>query len=193
MGLDMYIYKVKTPTDAQMKEVQKYSWEDLSDKTSLAAIAVDNFDFYPDHINQLVPYSKKTEINRTCLRYEDIYKHYGMNDREVTTVHHSKNGICFYLRTNEKEKREVFLSYEEVSKYETVIKQKVLVYEAEDVYYWRKAYDVQDYFYENFAVDNCKYVEISVEDLENIRECYDEDVPIPTLGEDEHLFYYEWY
>ena len=78
---------------------------------------------------------------------------------------------------------------EELLPYETTFDERVLLVNEEQIYYWRKDYDVQDYFYENYLVDNCMYVPISQDDLYAF---LDED-EIPDLEDGEQLFYHEWY
>ena len=96
-----------------------------------------------------------------------------------------------------KKSYEVHLSYEEFNNYFYSTENELLVFKGNDVYYWRKAYDVQNMIYEMYNeetgkdIQNCGFHLMSdniIEALENVYE-----VELGYLDEDEAFFYHEWY
>lgn len=70
------------------------------------------------------------------------------------------------------------------------------VCDAKEVMYWRKAYDVQDWFHENLGVvvENTGYYLLNAEIIRRFNEAFPER-PLPEGSPDEEpaLAYYEWY
>lgn len=72
-----------------------------------------------------------------------------------------------------------------------VIVEEELTYycDLEEIYYWRKAYDTQELFYDYIGhVENCGYYKVEPEFLSTLSDFEDED-----FSEDEPIFYHEWY
>ena len=192
MGLDSYIFKVKAPSNEQMRQVKYCTWDDIKEKLKLTAIAVDDFMTLPDELKALSVCAKPGILSRTVFQFESWCSDHGVDEKNVGGWWSGPTGLSVFVRDGE-DSKEVHITPEEIKSYEAVIQQQVLLISEEQVQYWRKNYKVQDYFYETYDVDNCKYVEISRDDLKYIRDRIDAYTSVPKLAEDEHLFYYEWY
>jgi DNA topoisomerase VI subunit A len=107
-------------------------------------------------------------------------------DEETETV---------YLGSDESK---IKFSFEEFSKRFMNVKEETnYIVRMEEVYYWRKAYDIRNLFY-SFCnhVENLGYYKVSQKDLEEISLRYDtmkEGIPSIEDPENQAIFYHEWY
>ena len=69
MGLDSYIFKVKAPSNEQMRQVKYCTWDDIKEKLELTAIAVDDFMTLPDALKALSVCAKPGILSRTVFHY----------------------------------------------------------------------------------------------------------------------------
>ena len=192
MGLDSFIFKVKAPTADQMRRVKYCTWDNIKEKLGLSALAVDDFKNVSEELKELKPYTKPAVLSRQVLDFDSYCEDHSINQSMICGFHHTFEGLTILLR-NDEEIEGRLITNDVLKSYEKEIQQQVLLFNEQEVQYWRKNYRVQDYFYEHYNVDNCKYVEISREDLKYIRDRIDAYTSVPKLAEDEHLFYYEWY
>lgn len=97
------------------------------------------------------------------------------------------------------EDRIVDLTQEEIKNQFTDVREEdVLVYSKEEVAYWRKDYDVQDFFHDALGhVENTGYYRLdeSVICDFNFEAAISrwQSLPIEAPTEDSALFYWEWY
>ena len=192
MGLDSYIFKVKAPTDEQMRRIKYCTWNNIGEKLNLTAIAADDFKNLPDSLAELSAYVKPAVLPRVVFQFENWCRDHGVDSEKVNGWWSGPAGFNIFVES-EDGSQEFHISLDETKSYEAEIQQQVILFSSEEIQYWRKNYKVQDYFYENYDVDNCKYVEITKDDLKYIRDRIDAYTSVPKLAEDEHLFYYEWY
>lgn len=74
--------------------------------------------------------------------------------------------------------------------------EKRFVCNSEEIRYWRKAYDIQDWFHENIdgEVENTGFYILSVEQVLNFNKVFREDrFGAEEPDEESALFYWEWY
>ena len=185
MGLDMWLRKVQKP-EMDLSSIKTV--EDASN-AGLTYIEKENLDTpaYED--------LKDYVVTRT-LAVEKIDLKKIMNDYDLDVIvgrskcrdnfgFSAKNGKKATISKKEMEEKYVFTEQQEFG-----------LFQEEEVYYWRKAYDIQDFFYERHNVENCGYHAISKYDIEYLNEVFDEEVPtdcVDELNENEALFYHEWY
>jgi len=82
--------------------------------------------------------------------------------------------------------------------------------EYEEVRYWRKCYQIHDWFCDNFEVENCEYAEVSKEELLQLVEYLKEEegddyfkpneeikqlnkIITETDWDNEEIYYYAWW
>lgn len=77
----------------------------------------------------------------------------------------------------------------------TVSKEEIrFVCKCEEEKYWRKAYEIQDFFYDHYPVENVGYYKLSKEVIEEFNKRYPRDAfEAEDETESSALFYHEWY
>lgn len=65
----------------------------------------------------------------------------------------------------------------------------------QEIRYWRKAYDVQEWFYEQLdrPVENTGFYLLTKEDLELFNQRWDDMVDDDSPGVESAIYYWEWY
>ena len=64
----------------------------------------------------------------------------------------------------------------------------------EEEAYWRKHYDLQEWFYDSIdGVENCGYYILDADMIAEMNEQFGENVPAEDPTDEEALFYNEWY
>lgn len=184
MGLDMYIMKVKKPTmnldNVKTKnELLELGFSLIPTKKVLETTKYDD----------LKEYFVSVTVKVDCIDIEKIQKEFNIDE------------VSGYSRTSEEltisddEGNKVKLTMNEVTKNYSYSKDETFyVFEEEEVHYWRKAFDIQNYLYEKYpCIENCGYTEIYPETLYEINDRFDEGIEVKYLEDDEAYFYHEWY
>lgn len=189
MGLDSYILRVRKV----LLNKRKYLHQELFDE-NLCHVSVENFESEPGLYEQLRPYVVKTDVE--CEFYDvdkmiadynlpkdsHIWKYDGNGD--ITIGGYDENGDSVdHIFTYEKKKEYVYT--------------KIVPYycwKEDEVEYWRKNYDLQDWIYDNIeGVDNCGYYVLDLDVVSEINYMFDGSIPTVKPSETEALFYHEWY
>lgn len=173
-----------------------YSYVYLNDLGEDNALCKD--DLSNDAIVDLVPYSVVRTVDTKIIDYKKILSDNGYSaDTPIGIGMISSVEMGFSVKTGNGFES-IFISTEDVnSKYMMSTVEKVLIYKAEMLAYWRKEYDLQNFFYENLdECDNVTFREID-EDLMNILLDY---LDRNNMGHQDlektdfdAKMYYEWY
>lgn len=188
MGLDMWIRRVHKPnledrvytTDELRNAGLSYSLEEeLKDEMHLIA--------------QLLPYTIKRNVECQFYDVRKMITDYDLPDDSHIGMY-SYDGVTLYGRRND-EYVQQFVSDERIKEKYTLTKTlPCYIWESEEVQYWRKAYDIQDWFYDRIeGIDNCGYYLLDGELLADLNEIIDEYVPVEDPTNEHALFYHEWY
>lgn len=182
MGLDIWLFKIRK-TKKDLSNVKT-----LDDIRQLGLNSFTEKGVKPSYMyDDLIPYCVEVMCENDYIDIDKIKKTYGLEDIYSESI----GGIYSFVDKNGKK---ISLTSDEIKDNFTVTRQEATyVFEEENVYYWRKRYDIQDLFYESYQVENCGYTEVDIETLEHIQKEYDEGLIIPELGDDEAVFYHEWY
>lgn len=189
MGLDMYVYRVHEP---HLDENKVY------DRDNVDGVILSENDIGEPMFRQLLPYCKRVRIINHYYDMKKIGNDYGMtdiriggwscgNDGSFTFVYGNKNGISTQIKIpDDLIQSEYTIGREEVC----------YVCEHEEIRYWRKAYDIQDWFHETIhePVENTGYYILTEEMLiEFNKEFPDDRLPAEAPNDDYALVYWEWY
>ena len=183
MGLDQYIYRV-TKTHYDKRHTFYHSEFD-----SHTIIPADEIDL-PMYVG-IKPYCQKLKV---LNEYYDVAQMLADHDLDDTAYiyRYTANGI-----TIGNDQKQVDIDHETIrSKYTVRKVEAEYVCHIEEVYSWRKAYDVQEWFGEHIdgGVVNCGFYPLSPESLAAFVKRFPE-ATIPYVLQDANstLAYHEWY
>ena len=190
MGLDSYVHRVRKPKGLVNKI---YTMQDIQD---LGLSYFQNKDGYKDLEKELLPYCQTVKVQVNRINMDRIIEHYHLSSKAEIVYQDSK---MLGVRDPEQEDETVCIENTTVRDVFTdTIEEDFFVFYAEEVLYWRKNFDISDFFHGLLGqVENCGYYELLPEyieeynqrALENGWEQLDEE----CSAEDAVLFYLEWY
>lgn len=189
MGLDQYIYRVKKPNIQD----KVYTSDELR-RMDLSKISVEDFKNNPVLYEDLRPYVVKRDVECKFYDLKKIVSDYGLPQNSSIWMY-SMKGIEISGTTKNGERVNKAISTEEIeAKY---VKTEILPYyiwEEEEVEYWRKHYDLQEWIYNNiYEVENTAYCILSTDLIKQLNKRFNEDIPVEEPTEESALFYWEWY
>lgn len=189
MGLDMFVYRVRKP---QLEE-RVYTRKELDSK-DLTAISVKNFECEESLLEQILPYAVTRDVTSEYINIEQIVKDYNLPKKSHVTMF-SYDGIKVGGMNENKEYVDQFIDRNELySKYVLNETEPTYIWCMEEEAYWRKHYELQDWFYEKLEhVENCGYYVLDAEQIAEMNAQFGEHVPEEDPTDDEALFYHEWY
>lgn len=185
MGLDMEIRRISKPN---------YAPEKVYERDDINGVILDEKDLDMAMYQQLAPYCQKLHIHNQYYDMEKIRKDYELSER-ATIGCVSSEGITVYDRHGSG--KSVDISTSLINEKYTLNKiESCFVCLVEEIRYWRKAYDVQDWFHENIEgrVENTGFYILGASLLQEFNEAWPEyAVDANEPSDDSALFYWEWY
>lgn len=184
MGLDMEIRRISKPhVDDSV----------IYDRVDIGGIILDEDELKEPMYRQLAPYVQQIQVRSQYYDMEKIRKDYKLSDDSYISMM-SAYRIAI---TDRETKKTVEISNEDIERKYTIERvEKRFVCDSEEVWYWRKAYDIQDWFHENIdgEVENTGFYILSVEQVLNFNKVFREDrFGAEEPDEESALFYWEWY
>lgn len=184
MGLDMYIYRVSKPN---LDDTVIYNYVDLN------GIVLDDGDLDKPMYRQLAPYAQQIQVRTQCYDMDKIRRDYELSNDSYISMRSSYRIVI----TDRKSGKMVDISSDVIERDYIVEKvEKRFVCNKEEVAYWRKAYDIQNWFYEHIedGVENTGYYILPGELLLKFNKVFKEDrIEAESPDEESALFYWEWY
>lgn len=185
MGLDMFIYRATKPV---VNQTMIYEPRDFS-------LSIPEKEAEEDMYDDISPYLSVVQVRAEYYDMDKIRSDFGLSAKaHISRV--SAEGIG--VSDSAQDKR-VSISQEDIdAKYTKVEIETHYVCNLERIHYWRKAYDVQDWFHDNLSADyieNCGYYLVDEELVNAYNEAFPDDPILFTGRQDENsaLFYHEWY
>lgn len=187
MGLDMEIRRISKP---HMDDSVIYNRENIY------GVILDEDELKEPMYRQLASYVQPLQVRSQYYDMEKIRKDYGLTDDSYISMM-----SAYRIAITDRETRKtVEISSEDVDRKYTVERvEKRFVCNSEEVRYWRKAYDIQDWFHEHIdgevgEVENTGFYILSGELLLKFNKAFPEDrIEAIEPDEEEALFYWEWY
>ena len=191
MGLDQYLYRVSKIDDGLAKRIEGKNRRDLQEYFILDSEGVES-DETQRMLKDLLPYLTKVKMLRTGIDIERAKKDNNVEmDYDWIGYHYSgdkRAGLWFIGNVGAEELVEC-----DVEQYEYEEPFEAYVCQKEEVYYWRKAYEVQDYVYDALKptqVENCGYYLLSPDIINDMVERGFIDYCFDDSGD---ILYHEWY
>ena len=184
MGLDMEIRRISKPHKEDSVVYNSYD---------IQGVILTEEELTDPMYRQLAPYTQPMLVRSQYYDMEKIRKDYHLSDDSYISA---LNAFRISV-TDRKTKKTVDISSNEIEqKYTLELVQKRFVCESEEVKYWRKAYDIQDWFHEHIedVVENTGFYILSGKLLLQFNKAFREDaIPAEEPDEESALFYWEWY
>lgn len=190
MGLDQYVYRVRKPK----LEKRMYKSSELRNMEDAHWIFVDDISDQHDLIEQLLPYTVTRDVESQFIDGEQIFKDYGFPDDAYICFSCSTEVVWTFkdaIGNNVK----LTMSRDEIEKKYTITKARpCYIWYGEEVEYWRKNYDLQDWIYDCLDdVQNLGYYILDADIIRDINEVFNEHLPKEDPDGESALFYHEWY
>lgn len=180
MGLDMWVRRVRKPN----LEDKEYTYEELSNM-DYCMISVEDVENEISMFEQLLPYTIVRNVLTQYYNKEKMIADYNLPKDSYIGMY-SSEGIQISGQ---------FISTKDIAEKYTITKSVPhYIWKESEEAYWRKAYDLQGWFYANLKnVDNCGYYILDADLIAEMNAEFDEDVDEVDPTDDEALFYHEWY
>lgn len=190
MGLDQYIYRVSKPN----LENRMYTAEEIALIGNLHRVSVVDFETKDCLFEELTPYVIKRDVECEFYDVEKMIADYNL-PKNSYIWRYSGGGITIGGRDENGKKIDQEIFNNEIR--EKYTKTEIIpcyIWKAEEVQYWRKHYDLQDWIYDSIdEVENTAYRILSADLIEDLNETFGEDIPTEEPTDKSALFYWEWY
>lgn len=188
MGLDICLLRVTKPHNI---ENRVYTREELA---SMKLSAIPASLLQCQEAEDLAPYCQEIQLKIPYINIEKIREDYGLPESAEVVMQSGDGSIC--VSTDSGESDYIDISHEILQKkYSKIEVESYAAFQKTEVGYWRKDYDIADFFSEQFEkrIENTGYYAVSAEILEKFNEEFNEDVPVEDPSEESAIFYWEWY
>ena len=184
MGLDMEIRRISKP---HMDSSVVYNRHDID------GVILYETDLKEPMYRQLAPYTQELHIRNQYYDMDKIRNDYNLpSDSYISMI----SALCVGITDRETGKT-VEISNENIERRYTIERvEKCFVCNADEVRYWRKAYDIQSWFHKHIEADveNTGFYIISGELLLKFNKAFPEDkIEAEEPDGESALFYWEWY
>lgn len=184
MGLDMEIRRVTNPN---LDDSVIYNNQDIS------LVLLDKDELEMPMYRQLAPYVQLIQVRSQYYDMEKIRKDYDLSDASYISM---MSAYRIAVTDREKKKTVEIDDYDIKTKYTVERVEPKYACQTEEVRYWRKAYDIQEWFHEHIEedVENTGFYILSGAMLLAFNKAFPEDrIEAIEPDEEEALFYWEWY
>lgn len=188
MGLDIFLYRVTKPHNI---ENRVYTREELA---SMELSAIPASLLQCQEAEDLAPYCREIQLKIPYINIEKIREDYDLPESAEVVMQSGDGSIC--VSTDSGESDYIDISHKVLQeKYLKIEVESYAAFHKTEVGYWRKDYDIADFFSEQIekTVENTGYYAVSAEILERFNEEFNVSVPVEDPSEESAIFYWEWY
>ena len=196
MGLDMYMYGIVDISSDDIPDGEKTNvYEDkgysLIDKKDYDE---DEFD---GMFHDLIPYAVIRNVSYTLTDWEKIKKSYNLPENS-NLCGISSDGTYWFIDSDSKKDYKIFISEQEMRKYDYQELRESLVFKCEELAYWRKEYDLQDLIHNEYkgTIYNCGFHLMDDNLMKDINKYLKKrDMDRQSINNPEYIakMYHEWY
>ena len=189
MGLDMYILRIRKPN----LEDKVYTSEEIS-SMNYSSVSVEDVERESSMFEQLMPYTVVRNVLTDYYNMEKMIADYKLPKNSRIGMY-SYDGIEISGKNDNGERVSQFIARKEIDEKYTITKSVPhYIWESNEEEYWRKAYELRDWFYEKLGnVENCGYYVLDAELIAEMNKKFDEHVSEEDPTDNEALVYHEWY
>ena len=190
MGLDQYIFRIKK---LELTD-RLYTSEELN-SMGFNKIDAESFEECSEMYKQLKPYAVKRDV--LCKLYDTakIIEDYNMpNGSHIWSYCGNEITIGGYDANNQRVDKTITRDESE-RKY---IKTEIIphyIFSTEEVWYWRKNYDLAEWLDANLkcSLENTSYYKLTKTLIKRINSKFKAEIPEESATKESALFYWEWY
>lgn len=182
MGLDMEIVRItRSHKDSGV----------IYDRRELDGVILSKEELEEAMYRQLAPYMQPVKVKTQYVNLKKIQKDYGLSDEPyISSASGSVTGFTDGKRTIRIPNSDI------LSKYITDRTEDLFVCDRDRVKYWRKEYEIQDWFHDNigYEMENTGFYLLTGELLTSFNRAFPAERVWPDdPTEESALFYWEWY
>ena len=213
MGLDQWLYQIQRLTKEEAIALEGKHYNEISEDDSLLLFRANESeegDF--DEIKSIFGYLTKVKLISSLVHIEDLYKDKGVpegysvigssyrnGNTHVSFVKHPEDGSEYEY--SKLPIVEIDVTDEEYNKYSYEEVEDYYVCKKEEIYYWRKNYELQYKLYESAEENgdqilNCGWHKCNEEMIMDIQDAISQEDNmrlVLNLPESEAYVYHEWY
>lgn len=184
MGLDQYMFRVN-----KVKGVRKGRCYERDDSLLSNCIFIPADEIEEEMYVALKPFATPIKMSEQVYNMERIRKDYGLSDDAYIGSFIGGN-----ITVSDKEKRVEISEAEIHEKYITSVFRDVYVAQSEEIYYWRKDYQISDFLNDAIGpVENCGFYAVNRDVAVDLLE-YDGSINPNDFPEtDSNVMYHEWF
>lgn len=192
MGLDMYAYKVRKPSDKELETVRDYQ-DFFCEDSCLTAIPYDELKYNPQLYVGLKNYVRKKSLLTPCVNRNKLKISLGICSLDqVKDIIEEPNSYTYLYEDNTGITQKQTFSHEECrEKFVDIMAIEFAVFYQEEVGHWRKDTELRKRIKSitPYKIENLGYYLADDKMLKTIRE----NTSPFELGAGEAIFYQEWY
>lgn len=220
MGLDQWLFRIQRLTKEEAIALEGKHYNEISEDDSLLLFRANEYsaeerDF--DEIKSIFEYLTKVKLISSLVHIEDLYRDKGVpegysvigssyrnGNTHVSFVKYPEDGSDYEY--SKLPKMEIDVTDEEYNKYSYEEVEDYYVCKIEEIYYWRKNYELQDKLYEaaeenGDQILNCGWHKCNEEMIMDIQDAISQEDNmrlvnmrlVLNLPESEAYVYHEWY
>lgn len=182
MGLDMFIYRATKPSVNDTEIYDRGAFE----------LHIPEQEVGYSMYEEIAPYLQPVQMRSKYYDMEKIRADFGLSDEAYIGMS-SYDGIT--VREPGSDNTVSISRWDIDEKYTKEEIETRYVCNLHEVHYWRKEYDVQNWFYDNLAdVENCGFYIFGSDFIKDYNEAFPYDpIEVEEATEESALFYHEWY
>lgn len=190
MGLDQYIFRIKK---LELSD-RLYTTEDIS-KMGLNRVSVEDFTKHQDMYKQLEPYAVKRDIVCQLYDVEKMIADYNLPSNSCIWRYCGDN-ITIGGYNVDGNRVDQTITCDEIDRKYT--KTEIIphyIFATEEVWYWRKNYDLAEWLSVNMKnlIENTGYYKLTKTLIKRINSKFKTTIPEESATKESALFYWEWY
>ena len=187
MGLDQYIFRIKKAN------LEDRIWDTNELKERGCTYAYTGADDGLSKDAPVIQYAQKLDVRFECYDTKKIIADYNLP--EDSRIDWSMlNSIRLIGHRDGETIRQEITNDEVKEKYTVNRVIPCYVWSEDEIAYWRKCYELQDWIYENVeGAGNCEYCLLDAEQISIINAECDADIPEEDPTDEVGYFYWEWY
>ena len=199
MGLDMFVYSVSKISEEEKEEYNNKSIYNIASESNINFIRKSDYNAEPNLFEQIIPYLTEISVIDEEIDFDKIRKDFKIpEDAEIYWSHYKEDQIDYVFKNSKGFSKEISIITDDYLKHSVT---EIFAFKYEEIAYWRKKHELQDFIYKilkrdnGIQVENCGFYPLSdkqVAEINNYLKKAQNSQRIYREG-DNAVVYYEWY
>lgn len=197
MGLDMWMYGIKKVNEDDVPDNMAEIWYENEGYNVIQV--EENDDEFDKMCHDLFEYAVVRNVEYTETDFNKIKREYGIPEEAyLYFIRGDGTKMGFQYGEHGRIHKEIDIPENKVDDYDKKVFRKSLIYQCDELAYWRKEYDLQDLIYNNYKgrVYNCGFHVLDDDLMKKInRYLKSRDMDRQNINDIEYdaKMYHEWY